>query len=219
MYFSNDRVFIYAIGYPTLTLFDHLVHLAELTTLSGAVYVLVLLGTALFTRVARGRPRLGRALLREIRASFYRKLFLAFVLASIIPVLTLALWIRTYFANLLTADVAREAARTAAVAQRVIEQSNALLQRTDGLAPASDDVMVWIRQVIDQDVNIFKDAKLVATSERDLFESGVLAHAHAGRRLPRDRRWSGCRASSARIGSATSPTRSRRPRCARASRR
>jgi signal transduction histidine kinase len=174
VHFSNDRVFIYAIGYPTLTLFDHLVHLAELTTLSGAVYVLVLFCTALFTRVARGRPRLGRALLREIRASFYRKLFLAFVLASIIPVLALALWIRTYFANLLTADVAREAGRTAAVAQRVIEQSNALLQRTDGLA-ASDDVMVWIRQVIDQDVNIFKGAQLVATSERDLFASGVLA--------------------------------------------
>jgi nitrogen fixation/metabolism regulation signal transduction histidine kinase len=57
----------------------------------------------------------------------------------------------------------------------VIEQSNALLQRTDGLAPASDDVMVWIRQVIDQDVNIFKGAQLVATSERDLFASGVLA--------------------------------------------
>ena len=175
VHFSSDRVFIYAIGYPTLTLFDHLVHLAELTTLSGAVYVLVLLGTALFTRVARGRPRLGRALLREIRASFYRKLFLAFVLASIIPVLALALWIRTYFANLLTADVAREAARTAAVAQRVIEQSSALLQRTDGLESASDDVMVWIRQVIDQDVNIFSGAELVATSERDLFESGVLA--------------------------------------------
>ena len=175
VYFSNDRVFIYAIGYPTLTLFDHLVHAAELTTLSGAVYVIVLFGTALFTRVARGRPRLGRALLREIRASFYRKLFLAFVLASIIPVLALALWIRTYFANLLTADVAREAARTAAVAQRVIEQSNALLQRTDGLAQVSDDVMVWIRQVIDQDVNIFKGAQLEATSEADLFESGVLA--------------------------------------------
>ena len=49
--------------------------------MSGAFYVLVLIGTALFTRVARARPRLGRALLREIRASFYRKLFLAFVLA------------------------------------------------------------------------------------------------------------------------------------------
>ena len=175
VFFSNDRVFIYAIGYRTLTPFDHLVHLAELTTLAGAVYVLVLVATALFTRVARARPRLGRALLREIRASFYRKLFLAFVLAASIPVLILAVAIRWYFANLLAADVALEAARTAAVAQRVIEQSNALTQRTEGLAPASDDVMIWISQVIDQDVNIFEGANLVATSKRDLFESGLLA--------------------------------------------
>ena len=181
VYISNDRVFIYALGYPSLTLFDHLVHLAELTTLSGLAYVGVLLVTAMFTRVARARPRLGRALLREIRASFYRKLFLAFVLASVIPVLTLAVVIRSYFANLLAADVALEAARTAAVAQRVIEQSNALLQRTDGLPPASDDVLMWISQVIDQDVNIFDGAELIATSERDLFASGLL-----GTRTPGD---------------------------------
>jgi signal transduction histidine kinase len=181
VYFSNDRVFIYAIGYPSLTLFDHLVHLAELTTLSGLSYIVVLLAAGVFTRVARSRPRLGRALLREIRASFYRKLFLAFVLASIIPVLTLAVVIRTYFANLLAADVALEATRTAAVAQRVIEQSNTLLQSTDGLPPASDDVLMWISQVIDQDVNIFNGAQLVATSERDLFASGLL-----GTRTPGD---------------------------------
>jgi signal transduction histidine kinase len=175
VHFSNDRLFIYAIGYRALTLFDHLVHLAELTTLSGTLYLLVLLGSALFTRVARERPRLGRALWREIRASFYRRLLLAFVLASIVPVLTLALVIRTYFANLLTGDVALEAARTAAVAQRVIEQSNALLQRIEGLSPGSDDMMVWISQVIDQDVNIFEGAELSATSKRDLFASGLLA--------------------------------------------
>ena len=174
VHFSNDRVFIYAIGYPALTTFDHFVHLAELTTLSGILYVLVLLGTAFFSRIARVRLRIGRALLREVRASFYRKLFLAFVFASIVPVLILAFLIRTYFANLLAADVSLEAARTAAVAQRVIEQSNALLQRTDGLEPASDDVLMWISQVIDQDVNIFAGPDLLATSERDLFASGLL---------------------------------------------
>jgi len=94
---------------------------------------------------------------------------------AIIPVLILSVAIRWYFANLLTAGVALEAARTAAVAQRVIEQSNALTQRTEGLAPASDDVMIWISQVIDQDVNIFEGAQLVATSKRDLFASGLLA--------------------------------------------
>ncbi len=105
VYFSNDRERIFAIGYPVLTVFDHFVHLAELATFGGAAFLVVLIGTALFTRISRQRPRVGRALLREIRASFYRKLFLAFVLAAIIPVLTLALVIRTYFATLLQADV------------------------------------------------------------------------------------------------------------------
>jgi nitrogen fixation/metabolism regulation signal transduction histidine kinase len=37
-----------------------------------------------------------------------------------------------------------------------------------------DDVMVWIGQLINQDVNVFVDAELAATSERDLYASGVL---------------------------------------------
>jgi signal transduction histidine kinase len=175
VYFTNDRARIYAIGYPMLTLFDHLVHLAEVSTLAGAAFVLVLLATAIFNRMSRERPRVGRALLREIRASFYRKLFLAFVLASIIPVLILALVIRAYFADLLRKDIRAEAARTASVAQRVIEESDALLNRgPDGVELPSDDVMIWISQVIDQDVNIFVGPNLVATSERDLFASGLL---------------------------------------------
>ena len=76
-----------AIAIPSV--FDHLVRLAELTTLAAAAYVA---GAARATPCSRGsaagRPQTGRSLLREIRASFYRKLFLAFVLASIFPVLT-----------------------------------------------------------------------------------------------------------------------------------
>ena len=175
VYFSNDRARIFAIGYPVLTVFDHFVHLAEVTTFGGALFVVVLIGTAVFTRIARQRPRVGRALLREIRASFYRKLFLAFVLAAIIPVLTLALVIRTYFANLLQGDVEAEAARTAAVAQRVIQDVDTGQRRTsEPAATLSDDWMVWISQMIDQDVNVFRGAELVATSERALFASGVL---------------------------------------------
>ena len=175
VYFTNDRAGIFAIGYPLLTTFDHFVHLAEVTTLAGAVFVLVLLGTAVFTRLGRQQPRVGRALLREIRASFYRKLFLAFVLAAIVPVLTLAIVIRAYFKTLLVADVEAAAARTAAVARRVIEESDVLSRRSaDAVTALSDDIMVWIRQVIDQDVNIFDGPALLATSERDLFASGLL---------------------------------------------
>jgi signal transduction histidine kinase len=175
VYVSNDRGGIYALGYPIPDLFEHLVRLAELTTLAATGYLIVLILNAIFTRLSRGQPHTGRALLREIRASFYRKLFLAFVLASIVPVVILALVIKTYFANLLYEGIADEAARTAAVAQRVIGESDALLRRgAETLAPFGDDVMVWISQVINQDVNIFNGPELSATSERDLFASGLL---------------------------------------------
>jgi signal transduction histidine kinase len=174
VYFANDRQFIYSLGYQIPGVFDHLVRLAELTTLAAALYAVILIGNAAFTHLARGRPQSGRALLREIRASFYRKLFLAFVLASIVPVLTLALVIRTYFAGLLLTDIKDQATRTAAVAQRVIEESDALLRRGAEAVQFGDDVMVWIGQLINQDVNVYVDAELTATSERDLFASGVL---------------------------------------------
>lgn len=174
VYFSNDRNGIYGLGYPALTLFDRFVHLAELTTLAGVAFVLVLLATAAFTRISRERPRAGRALLREIRASFYRKLFLAFVLASIIPVLTLAFVIRAYFAGLLRTNVEAEAARSASVAQRVIEDWQVQRLGTTAFLSTGDDVMIWISQIIDQDVNVFRGPELLATSERDLFASGLL---------------------------------------------
>jgi signal transduction histidine kinase len=173
VYFANDRQGIYALGYAIPTVFDHFVRLAELTTLAGVLYVALVTVNALFSRLARGRPQTGRSLLREIRASFYRKLFLAFVLASIVPVLTLALVIRAYFAGLLLTDIKGEASRTAAVAQRVVEDSEQLA-RTEGGIAFGDDLMVWVSQLINQDVNVFNGAGLAATSERDLFASGLL---------------------------------------------
>ncbi|MDP6579959.1 MAG: ATP-binding protein, partial [Vicinamibacterales bacterium] len=67
------------------------------------------------------------------------------------------------------------AARTAAVAQSVIEES-AVLQSVDGqlITPFTDDALVWISQVLGQDVNIFDGPRLVATSERDIYASGLL---------------------------------------------
>ena len=121
---------------PALTLFDHLVHLAELSDAGRRRLRARLAGTALFTRSSR-RPRVGRALLREIRASFYRELFLAFVPAVDLPVLMLALVIRAYFADLLRTDIQGEAARTAPVAQRVIEESARSCSRGPTASPGA----------------------------------------------------------------------------------
>ena len=172
-YILNDRVGIYVLGYPVNTRIDHLINLAELATLIGLTYLALLTLAWIVSALSGTMATSGRDLLREVRASFYRKLFLAFLAASIVPVVVLALATRTFFAAQLQAGVRSDAVRVASVAQRVIEEYVALQQRDAGAAP-DDDVMVWLSRAIGQDVSIFDGPMLLATSERDLFTSGLL---------------------------------------------
>ncbi len=169
VYFENDCSGIYALGYPTVSLTGHFINLAELTGLVGIGYLGLLLGAVLFRAAGVRRIRSGRALLREIRESFYRKLFLAFVAASVIPVVTLALVTRVYIAERLRGDVESAAHKTTMIARQIIED-----YRVQSSERLSDDAMVGLSRVIGEDVNIFKGARLQATSVRDLFASGLL---------------------------------------------
>ncbi|HEX5071183.1 MAG TPA: HAMP domain-containing sensor histidine kinase, partial [Vicinamibacterales bacterium] len=61
------------------------------------------------------------------------------------------------------------------MARRVLDELGAAQTLVGQPRPAPDDnAMVLIRQVVDQDVNLFEGPSLLATSQRDLFESGFL---------------------------------------------
>ena len=177
VYVSNDRNGIYVVGYPVMTPFTHLVNLGELTAFAALLFVVLIALTSLLRSLIGPGGSPLRLVVQEIRTSFYRKLFIAFVAATLVPVLALALLVRASVASQLLADAEAGAARTALTAKRVIEESLALQQRE--LAGATvgglnDDVMVWISRIIDQDVNLFDTSELLVTSERDLFASGLL---------------------------------------------
>jgi signal transduction histidine kinase len=175
VHFTQNRSGIYALGYPTPTLFEHTARLAEIVALAGLIFLLVELGTALFAAVTGRRDAPVRVLLREVRTSFYRKLFLFFVLAAIGPVVVFALLFRGYLTAQLRTEVETEASGVVTVARRVFEELEAAAQHSDQpQPPPSHDMMVAIRQVIHQDVNFFDGATLVASSQRDLFDSGLL---------------------------------------------
>ena len=163
VYLTNDRFGIRALGFPAVSRLDHLVHLAELTVLAALTFLLLLVGNAVFGLSAR-RAATGPALLREIRASFYRKLFIAFVAAVFLPVVALAIVTRLYFADRIRTSIEQEAVDTAETAGRVVADLVAL----------DDNLMVWVSRLIDHDVNLFSDGQLLATSERNLFASGLL---------------------------------------------
>src|SRR5258705_2183678 len=172
VYLLSDRGGIYALGFPVVTLLGHMMNLAELTVIGAVTFLTMLLLAALFNTAAR-RATSARALLREIRASFYRKLFLAFVAAAVVPVVALALVTSNYVAAQMRANVEQEAVRTASAAQRVVEDLVAPRAAQQGVG-IDDNLMVWVSRLIDQDVNIFTGPRLLATSERNLFASGVL---------------------------------------------
>ena len=179
VYLMNDRGGIYALGFPVVSVLGHLVNIAELTVLAVLTYVL-LLGLGLIFAMLSRRRTSARALLREVRASFYRKLFLAFVAAAVVPVVILAVLTRNYVATQMEEAVEQEAIRTATAARRVVEDLVAPRATQQG-APVDDNLMVWVSRLIDQDVNIFRGSRLQATSERNLFASGLLP-----RRTPAD---------------------------------
>ena len=172
VYLLSDRGGIYALGFPVVTLLGHMMNLAELTVIAAVTFFVVLMLAAVFSTVAR-RTTSARVLLREVRASFYRKLFLAFVAAAVVPVVALALVTSNYVAGQMRANVEQEAVRTASAAQRVVEDLVAPRAAQQGVG-IDDNLMVWVSRLIDQDVNIFTGPRLLATSERNLFASGVL---------------------------------------------
>jgi len=176
VYFMNDRGGIYALGYPVITTFGHLINLAELVTLVLALFTLLIVGAALFSALTSRTPASARALLREVRSSFYRKLFLAFWAVAVVPVVILAFATRAYLVTELNAGVEDAAAKTVTVAQRLVEDYATLQQRGPGaFEPLDDEIMVLVSRAIDEDVNLFDRARLQATSAYDLFASQLLS--------------------------------------------
>jgi signal transduction histidine kinase len=179
VFVMNDRFGIYALGFPVVSALDHLVHLAELTVLAVLASLLLRIAAVLFTQ-ASGRAVTAPALLREIRASFYRKLFIAFIASVFLPVVALSVVTRLYVAERMRTNIEEEAVRTAGAAGRVVEDAGRVVE--DLAAPRrggegiriEDNLMVWVSRLIDHDVNFFSAGRLVATSERNLFASGFL---------------------------------------------
>jgi len=121
VYLLSDRGAIYAIGYPRPSLLAHLSNVAELIAFTGVIFVAMLVTVSVGSRIGGRSPVSGRALFREVRASFSRTLFLAFVAAVVVPVVALALVTRAYMATSLRQDIEREATRTVLSASRVVE--------------------------------------------------------------------------------------------------
>jgi signal transduction histidine kinase len=158
---------------PARTLLDVLGDGVRLLLVAGAV-VLAAGGLAALS-VPGGIPRA----LDFVRASFYRKLLAAVIAATLVPLVGLAFVLRGAIERRGASELAESAAAVVAAAERVVADYQSTGDDDPAAAPLplTDDVLVWLRRVVGQEIHLYEGGVLAATSKPEMFDSAL--------RLPR----------------------------------
>jgi signal transduction histidine kinase len=179
-YLFADSKYVYALSYPQKPALSTAAELAGWALLASAVGVLVLLLSILLG--AFGSP-LGvspRALVEGLGGSFAARLYVAFVLLALLPIVSLSFLIRGIVIQQLETDAEQEGVARAQVVERflndfiVYRRGGGTARSTDDEAIISDAVLEWVGGLATVDVDLFRGGELVATSKPEMFGSGLL---------------------------------------------
>ena len=135
------------------------------------IALLVLAATALAATVFG--PGGVDALLDVVRGSFYRKLLAGVLVASVVPLVALSIFLRGYIDRRGEATLADSAAALAGAARRVVEDYQSVGEDDPTLPrlKINDDTLWWLRRVVGQEIHVYEDGVLAATSKPELFDS------------------------------------------------
>jgi len=167
---------VYALAYPRLEVTRYAAGLVE------AAVGLTLVGLGVLFVVTLVRSLLGRrslsfaSIVGSIEQRFALRLFVAFTLLAFVPVAVLQVVVRGFVADRLRAETENQALERAAIAKKAVEDF-ALFQKGEaaGSEPVTDAAAVWVASLIRNDLDVFTHGRLMASSKRELYSSGLLA--------------------------------------------
>jgi signal transduction histidine kinase len=180
-YLFGDGDYVYTLSYPEKGPLTYGAELAMWALLAvawgGAGFTLALLLGAL--SFPFGVPP--REILNAIAGSFSAKLYIAFVLVALVPIVLLAFLIRGIVVRELERDVEREGVERAHLASRIVREVH-FSQPTSavGVAPLTDSVLERVRALTGVDVDVHVGGELLATSKPELVASGLVPTRAAG---------------------------------------
>jgi signal transduction histidine kinase len=148
-----------------------------------ALVILALLVVLLLARSLMGRQTLSLASLRSsVRGSFAIRLSVAFVAVAAVPALALQVSVRGFVVDRLKREAESQALERAMVAQKAVEDF-ALFQgdQATGGQTVTDKALVWIASLIHNDIDLFEQGRVSASSKRELYASGLLPTQVDGR--------------------------------------
>ena len=124
----------------------------------------------LFVSLLRGKARLSRPLW-----SFSSRVYAAFLAVALVPLLMYTVFTRSLFDRIFAERFVEDAAIHASYAQSLLEAF--LIVRDKNISPylaPTADLALWISSTLANDVNLYRDALLVASSRGEFFDSGLL---------------------------------------------
>lgn len=173
----SDEDYIYGLAFPAKPRIAYGADVAGWVILAAFLALALLLLAGAIGWLGAGITIRARDLWADVGTSFYGKLFVAFVLLALIPIASLAFVVRGIMVQQLQRDVELEGVARAQVVGRFV-RDYLLLDRIDaserGVAAVSDPLLEWVSSLVSADVDLFSRGELVATSERELFDSGLL---------------------------------------------
>jgi signal transduction histidine kinase len=147
---------------------------------SGDVVRLLLLGLAVLAVSALVTTLSGtdgvEALKDLVRSSFYVKLLATVLIASVVPLVGLSIFLRTYIDRRGQATLADSAAALVGAARRVVEDYQTVGEDDPTIPPLriNDEALWWLRRVVGQEIHLYEDGAVAATSKPELFDSALL---------------------------------------------
>jgi signal transduction histidine kinase len=172
--FADDGI-TYGLAYPRLGASRYVAELVEAGAAMGFLALLVLLVVVLVRTVLRAPTLSLPSMIGAVRRHFALRLFVAFVAVGIVPVTVLEVVVRGLVARRLRTESEEQALERAAVAKKAVEDF-AITQRgeTPLGQPVTDALLVWVASLIRNDLDLFAGGRLLASSKRELFASGLL---------------------------------------------
>jgi signal transduction histidine kinase len=155
---------------PAPTLLDALGDTVRLLVLGLAVLAL----RALITTLS-GSDGV-EALKDVVRSSFYTKVLAVVLIASVVPLVSLSIFLRAYIDRRGEASLADSAAALVGAARRVVEDYQ-MVGEDDPTIPRlriNDEALWWLRRVVGQEIHVYEDGAVAATSKPELFDSVLL---------------------------------------------
>jgi signal transduction histidine kinase len=117
----------------------------------------------------------GKASVRKPLWSFSNRVYASFLAVALVPLLLYTVFTRNLFDSLFTERFVEDAAIHSSYAQGLMEAFLIIqgIEVSPYLAP-SEDLALWISSTLSNDVILYGDAVLLASSRREFFDSGLL---------------------------------------------